>query len=76
MAGLDVYADIYATLEGGLGPGFSAPPMLTAQVERGDIGVKAGRGFLDLSPADGAALVERRDRAYLALARLRDELAP
>ena len=76
MAGLDVYADIFATLEGGLGPEFAAPPMLTEQVERGDIGVKAGRGFLDLSPADGAALVERRDRAYLALSRLRDELAP
>ena len=25
MAGLDVYADIFETLERGLGPGFSAP---------------------------------------------------
>jgi len=76
MAGLDVYADIYETLERGLGAGFSAPGILGERVASGDFGVKAGRGFLDLSPADGAALVERRDRAYLALSRLRDELAP
>ena len=32
LAGLDVYADIYETLERGLGPGFSAPALLGEHV--------------------------------------------
>src|SRR5262249_1285250 len=36
MAGLDVYADIYETLERGLGPGFSAPGPLREHVARGE----------------------------------------
>ena len=74
MAGLDVYADIFDTLEGGLGARFSAPAILREHVDRGEFGVKAGRGFLDLSQAEGEALVDRRDRAYVALAGLRREL--
>ena len=74
MAGLDVYADIYATLERGLGPGFSAPEILREHVGRGDFGVKTGRGFLELSQAEADELVARRDRAYAALARLRREV--
>lgn len=74
MAGLDVYADIFATLEHGLGEGFSAPAILTGHVDRGDYGVKTGRGFLEMSQGQAEALIERRDRAYVALARLRREL--
>jgi hypothetical protein len=74
MAGLDVYADIFDTLEDGLGPGFSAPRALRDHVARGDFGVKAGRGFLDLSQREADELIERRDRAYAGLARLRSEL--
>lgn len=74
MAGLDVYADIFATLEGGLGDGFAAPTVLRERVDRGDLGVKTGRGFLELSPARADELIDRRDRAYVALAQLRQEL--
>jgi 3-hydroxybutyryl-CoA dehydrogenase len=74
MAGLDVYADIYATLERGLGPGFSAPGVLRERVARGDFGVKTGRGFLALSQEEADELVARRDRAYAGLARLRAEV--
>jgi len=74
MAGLDVYADIFDTLERGLGPGFSAPGALLEHVARGDFGVKSGRGFLELSQAEADELVARRDRAYAGLARLRSEL--
>ena len=74
MAGLDVYADIYETLERGLGPGFSAPELLTAHVGKGDFGVKSGQGFLDITEDEATVLIDRRDRAYLALARLRREL--
>jgi 3-hydroxybutyryl-CoA dehydrogenase len=74
MAGLDVYADIFDTLEEGLGEGFAAPQVLREHVERGDFGVKTGRGFLGLSKAEADELIDRRDRAYVALARLRQEL--
>ena len=76
MAGLDVYVDIFATLERGLGPDFSAPELLREHVARGDFGVKTGRGFLDMSRAQADELIERRDRAYVGLARLRRELDP
>ena len=74
MAGLDVYADIYETLERGLGPGFSAPGVLQEHVERGEFGVKSGRGFLELSQAQGDELIDRRNRAYVALAELRRDI--
>ena len=74
MAGLDVYADIFDTLERGLGPDFSAPELLTAHVANGEFGVKSGHGFLDITTDEAAALIDRRDRAYLALSRLRREL--
>jgi 3-hydroxybutyryl-CoA dehydrogenase len=74
MAGLDVYADIFDTLERGLGPGFAAPAILRRHVGRGALGVKAGGGFLDLSQAQADALIDRRDRTYVALAGLRQEL--
>ena len=51
MAGLDVYADIFDTLEGGLGEDFAAPRVLRDHVDRGEFGVKSGRGFLELSQA-------------------------
>ena len=74
MAGLDVYADIYATLERGLGDGFAAPAILREHVDRGEFGVKSGRGFLELSQAQAEALIDRRNRAYVALAGLRREI--
>jgi len=74
MAGLDVYADIYATLERGLGDDFHVPAAVEERVANGDFGVKTGRGFLDLDAADAERLVERRDRAYRALSELRAEV--
>jgi 3-hydroxybutyryl-CoA dehydrogenase len=74
MAGLDVYADIFDTLERGLGEGLSAPDVLQAHVARGEFGVKTGRGFLDLTQAQADALIDRRNRAYVALAELRREI--
>jgi 3-hydroxybutyryl-CoA dehydrogenase len=74
MAGLDVYADIFDTLERGLGAGFAAPAILREHVDRGEFGVKTGHGFLELSHARADELIGRRDRAYVALAGLRREL--
>ena len=74
MAGLDVYADIYETLERGLGPGFSTPEVLQEHVDRGEFGIKSGRGFLELSQAQADELIDRRNRAYVALAALRKDI--
>jgi 3-hydroxybutyryl-CoA dehydrogenase len=74
MAGLDVYEDIFATLERGLGPGFSAPEILGDHVRKGEFGVKTGRGFRELSQSEADELVARRDRGYAGLASLRDEV--
>ncbi len=74
MAGLDVYADIFDTLEAGLGESFAAPRVLREHVARGEFGVKTGRGFLELSETQADELIDRRNRAYVTLARLRREL--
>lgn len=74
LAGLDVYADIFATLEQSLGEPFRAPAVLTERVAQGAFGVKTGHGFLEIGPEQAPALVERRDRAYHALSRLLEEL--
>ncbi len=74
LAGLDVYADIFATLERGLGKSFSAPTLLTEQVAAGNLGVKSGRGFRDIPAERLQDLIDHRDRAYVALARVRGQL--
>jgi 3-hydroxybutyryl-CoA dehydrogenase len=74
MAGLDVYADIYETLERALGASFSAPEILREHVERGEFGVKTGRGFRGLTQAEADELIARRDRAYAGLGRLREDV--
>lgn len=74
MAGLDVYAFCYRSLSEGYPDRFTAPDELTARVDRGDLGVKSGRGFLATPPEQLGALVAHRDRAYAAMSRLLGEL--
>ena len=74
MAGLDVYESAYRTLEKAYGERFAAPEALAATVREGNIGLKSGHGFLDIDPADKAALLAHRDNAYARLAQLRTEL--
>lgn len=74
MAGLDVYANSYRTLEDAYGERFAVPTSLRAKVDAGDLGLKSGHGYLDLTPEAAAAMVRSRDRAYVALLTLRNEL--
>lgn len=74
MAGLDVYAGAYGALEEDLGPRFAAPASLLELVREGRLGTKQGGGFLDLEPGAVPALQAHRDRAYVALERLREQL--
>jgi len=75
MAGLDVYANSYATLAAQLGDRFTCPPSLRARVEAGDLGTKTGGGYLGLSPEDAERMARLRDRSYVALSSLRTQLA-
>jgi 3-hydroxybutyryl-CoA dehydrogenase len=70
MAGLDVYQGAFRTLEAAYGPRFAAPAALTEQVEAGRLGTKSGGGFFDRSPEEIAAMIERRNQWYAALADL------
>ncbi len=74
MAGLDVYAASYKTLEKTYGERFRAPESLTKLVDGGDLGLKSGHGYLAIDPAEKAKLIAYRDRAYAALSKLRAEL--
>lgn len=76
MAGLDVYKGAYETLERAFGERFAVPDLLTTLVEQGRIGVKSGRGLLDIAESDKDALLAYRDRAYARLSALLAGLGP
>jgi 3-hydroxybutyryl-CoA dehydrogenase len=76
MAGLDVYAFCYQSLAQGFPGRFAVPEALRKLVDAGRFGTKTGGGFMDL-PADRAPeLVAYRNRAYVAMQKLLDELGP
>jgi 3-hydroxybutyryl-CoA dehydrogenase len=70
MAGLDVYAAVFATLERGLGERFATPELLRDMVAQGRYGTKGGQGFYSYSDAERDALLIERDKRYAALAEL------
>jgi 3-hydroxybutyryl-CoA dehydrogenase len=74
MAGLDVYANSYKSLERALGERYQVPQSLKERVERGDYGIKTGGGYLELSKSEAESLVAARDRAYVELNALRTKL--
>ena len=76
MAGLDVYESSYRTLEGAFGERFATPAPLAALVSDGNLGVKSGRGYLDIASEDVADLLKYRALAYARLAQLRLDLGP
>ncbi|MBT2502244.1 3-hydroxyacyl-CoA dehydrogenase family protein [Curtobacterium sp. ISL-83] len=76
MAGLDVYAFCFESLQTRWPERFATPPTLQAHVDAGELGTKSGAGYLDV-PADRTPeLVAYRNRAYVAMQKLLDELGP
>jgi 3-hydroxyacyl-CoA dehydrogenase len=53
MLGLDIAADVAATLEKAYGPRFKAPKELADLVAAGNLGVKTGKGFYTHTRAEG-----------------------
>jgi 3-hydroxybutyryl-CoA dehydrogenase len=76
MAGLDVYAFCYASLQQGFPERFATPKILQELVDAGKLGTKSGAGFLNV-PADATPeLVAYRNKAYVKMQKLIDELGP
>jgi 3-hydroxybutyryl-CoA dehydrogenase len=76
MAGLDVYSFCYASLQTRWPERFATPESLKELVEAGKFGTKSGAGYLDV-PADRTAeLIAYRNKAYVAIKKLMDELGP
>jgi 3-hydroxybutyryl-CoA dehydrogenase len=76
MAGLDVYAACYKSLEAAFPDRFEAPPILRSLIQAGRLGTKSGGGFFETSSSQTEALVAYRNKAYVALQKLLDDLGP
>jgi 3-hydroxybutyryl-CoA dehydrogenase len=76
MAGLDVYAFCYASLQTRWPERFATPPVLEQLVAAGRLGTKSGGGFLDVPAERIPELLEYRNRAYVRMQQLLDELGP
>ena len=76
MAGLDVYAFCYASLQTRWPERFATPPVLERLVGAGRLGTKSGGGFLDVPAERIPELLEYRNRAYVRMQQLLDELGP
>lgn len=76
MAGLDVYKFCYESLQTGFPERFATPEILAKLVDAGKLGTKSGAGFLNV-PADRTPeLVAYRNKAYVKMQQLLDELGP
>ncbi|TDN44291.1 3-hydroxyacyl-CoA dehydrogenase [Curtobacterium flaccumfaciens] len=76
MAGLDVYAFCFESLQTRWPERFATPASLQQHVDAGELGTKSGAGYLDV-PADRTPeLVAYRNKAYVAMQKLLDDLGP
>jgi 3-hydroxybutyryl-CoA dehydrogenase len=76
MAGLDVYAFCYASLQTRWPERFATPASLKELVDAGKFGTKSGAGYLDVPAERTPELVAYRNKAYVAIKKLMDELGP
>lgn len=76
MAGLDVYAFCFESLQTRWPERFATPASLQQHVDAGELGTKSGAGYLEV-PADRTPeLVAYRNKAYVAMQKLLDDLGP
>ncbi|GAA2006309.1 3-hydroxyacyl-CoA dehydrogenase family protein [Nakamurella flavida] len=76
MAGLDVYDFCYKSLQTGFPERFATPKILSDLVAAGKLGTKTGAGFLNV-PADRTPeLIAYRNKAYVAMQKLLEDLGP
>lgn len=76
MAGLDVYAFCYRSLQTTFPERFATPPILQERIDAGHLGTKSGGGFRKIDPARTAELVAYRNKAYAKMQELLEDLGP
>ena len=76
MAGLDTYGMSLASVHAAYPDRFETPAILQEHLDRGEFGTKSGAGFLNVPTERTAELVAYRDRAYVAMQKLLDDLGP
>ncbi|NVM93757.1 3-hydroxyacyl-CoA dehydrogenase family protein [Arthrobacter wenxiniae] len=76
MAGLDVYNFCYQSLQTGFPERFATPKILSDLVDAGKLGTKTGAGFLNVPAERTAELIAYRNKAYVAMQQLLDDLGP
>lgn len=76
MAGLDVYAFCFESLQTRWPERFATPPSLQQHVDAGELGTKSGAGYLEVPVDRTPELVAYRNKAYVAMQKLLDELGP
>lgn len=76
MAGLDVYASCYESLQTRWPERFATPGSLKELVDAGSFGTKSGAGYLDVPAERTPELIAYRNKAYVAMQKLIEELGP
>ncbi|GAB3268696.1 3-hydroxyacyl-CoA dehydrogenase family protein [Arthrobacter pigmenti] len=76
MAGLDVYNFCYKSLQTDFPERFATPKILSDLVEAGKLGTKSGAGFLDVPSERTPELIAYRNKAYVAMQKLIEDLGP
>lgn len=76
MAGLDVYNFCYKSLQTDFPERFATPKILSDLVEAGKLGTKSGAGFLDVPSDRTPELIAYRNKAYVAMQKLIEDLGP
>ncbi|MGC5223571.1 3-hydroxyacyl-CoA dehydrogenase family protein [Micromonospora sp. DT81.3] len=76
IAGLDVYAFCYRSLQEAYPDRFAPPVALEERVSQGRLGLKSGGGFLATPPERIAEITAYRDNAYAAMSELLERLGP
>jgi 3-hydroxybutyryl-CoA dehydrogenase len=76
MAGLDVYSFCYTSLQTTFPERFATPKILSDLVDAGKLGTKTGGGFIDVPADKMAELVAYRNKAYVKMQQLLDDLGP
>jgi 3-hydroxybutyryl-CoA dehydrogenase len=77
FAGLDVSCKVYQNLAPDLRSDADLPERIREMLARGHFGVKTGQGFFAYTPASAEEKQARRDRLFLALAKLlKDDESP
>ncbi len=76
MAGLDVYSFCYKSLQGTFPTRFETPKILKDLVDNGKLGTKTSAGFLNVPAERTAQLIAYRNKAYVQMQKLLDDLGP